>query len=209
MLLGISYVAGLTGGWQSYRYFMAPVNCRLESGDRFEFNIVPQGERLAEPFEVATGVSIPGGAYHFVRYRLEAGLAAKRKLSAQATWWFGGFYDGTLHQLQLTSRWTPTSLMTLELNAERDIGRVSGGDFITDLLRLRLNANLSPDFQVSSFVQYDTESRSIGTNTRLRWTFDPLGDLFVVYNHNLQDRLDRWAFASNQLLIKLQYTMRY
>ena len=27
-----SYVAGLEGGWQSYRYFMAPINCRLESG---------------------------------------------------------------------------------------------------------------------------------------------------------------------------------
>ncbi|MFL5585801.1 MAG: DUF5916 domain-containing protein, partial [Gemmatimonadaceae bacterium] len=33
---GLSYVSGLTGGWQSYEYFMAPINCRLESGDRFE-----------------------------------------------------------------------------------------------------------------------------------------------------------------------------
>ena len=29
---------------------------------------------------------------------------------------------------------------------------------------------------------------SFGTNTRLRWTFNPLGELFVVYNHNLRTR---------------------
>ncbi|MEJ2678384.1 MAG: DUF5916 domain-containing protein, partial [Gemmatimonadota bacterium] len=44
------YVAGLDGRWQSWRYFMAPINCRLESGDRFEFNWVPQGEQLDGPF---------------------------------------------------------------------------------------------------------------------------------------------------------------
>ena len=41
---------------------MAPINCRLESGDRFEFNIVPTGERFTAPFEVADNVTIPPGA---------------------------------------------------------------------------------------------------------------------------------------------------
>jgi hypothetical protein len=74
--------------------------------------------------------------------------------------------------------------------------------------------NVSPDFQVSSFVQYDNESREVGTNTRVRWTFSPVGDLFVVYNHNMRTTdpitsVKRWAFDSNQLLVKLQYAMRY
>ncbi len=67
---------------------------------------------------------------------------------------------------------------------------------------------------LTSFLQYDAESASFGANTRLRWTFSPLGDLFVVYNHNLQTRdvlsgESRWAFASNQLLLKAQYAFRY
>ena len=45
--------------------------------------------------------------------------------------------------------------------------------------------------------------------TKLRWTFRPLGDLFVIYNHNVRERLDRWALDSNQLLVKLQYAFRY
>ena len=58
-------------------------------------------------------------------------------------------------------------------------------------------------------MQYDNESRSLGTNTRMRWTFNPLGDLFVVFNHNMQRSLtNRFMFDSNQLLIKLQYAYR-
>jgi hypothetical protein len=56
--------------------------------------------------------------------------------------------------------------------------------------------------------EYDTDSDSLGVNTRLRWTFTPAADLFVVYNHNVQDALDRWRLASNQLLVKLQYAWR-
>jgi hypothetical protein len=62
-------------------------------------------------------------------------------------------------------------------------------------------------------VQYDNESSSLGSNSRLRWTFHPSGDLFVVYNHNLQQSLSdrasrRWNFDSNALMVKLQYAWR-
>ena len=213
--LGAQYVTDLSGRWQSYRVFTAPVNWRLESGDRFEANWVPVGERLEEPFEVADGVAIPAGAYRWTRYRLEAGTAAKRRLSGQASWWFGGFYDGSLHQFELEAAWHPSPLVTLELEGERNVGRLPAGDFTADLVGTRLRLNVSPDLQLNGFVQYDTESRSVGANTRLRWSFSPLGDLFVVYSHNLRELDDadtgirRWRRESTQLLVKVAYTLRY
>ena len=128
-----SYIAGLTSGWQSYEYFMAPVNCRLESRDRVELNIVPRGERLTVPFEVAGGVTIPAGAYHFPRFRLEGGTAQKCPLSAQATWWFEEFYDGRLNQYELTGAWRPSSLVIVELSREHDTGRMPEGNCTRDL----------------------------------------------------------------------------
>ena len=68
---------------------------------------------------------------------------------------------------------------------------------------------MSPDLQVASLLQYDNESRNFGSNTRLRWTFSPYGDLFIVYNHNLARSVNnRFAFDSNQLLVKLSYALR-
>jgi hypothetical protein len=194
--------------WESYEVFVAPVNWRLESGDRFEFNVVPQGERLVESFEIADGVTIPPGSYEWRRYRLEAGAAAKRRLSGQLTWWFGGFYGGLLDQIQLESSWTPSPLVTFLLSGEEDIGRLPEGRFDQTLLALKTRLNLSPNVQLNSFVQYDSEGRVLGGNTRLRWTFRPVGDLFVVYNHNLSRPMDRFQFESSELLVKLQYAWR-
>jgi hypothetical protein len=202
-------VTDLDGDWESYRVFTAPVNWRLESGDRFEFNVVPQGERMVEPFEIAPGVVIPVGTYHFVRYRLEGEFAAKRAVSGQLTWWLGGFFGGTLHQLEAEGSWNPMPLIAVELAAERNVGRLPEGDFTKDLVGARLRLKFSPDLELSSFVQWDNESRELGSNTRLRWTFHPLGDVFVVYNHNLANAEAGWRFASSQLLVKAQYAFRY
>jgi hypothetical protein len=205
----LSAVTDLDGNWESYRVFTAPINWRLESGDRFEFNIVPQGERLPAPFEVDDGVVIPPGAYHWKRYRLEGGFAAKRKLSGQVTWWFGEFYSGSLDQIEVELSWNPTSLLTLALSGERNIGRLPEGKFTQNLVGSRFKLNISPNLQLNSFLQYDNQSRSFGSNTRLRWIFNPLGELFVIYNYNIRAIHDRWVRDSYQLLAKLQYTFRY
>lgn len=203
-------VTNLKGEWESYRVFMAPVNWRLESGDRFEFNVVPQGENLPAPFEIAEGVVIPAGPYHWVRYRLEGGLASKRRISGQLTWWFGGFYTGWLDQVELSLYVKPSPIFILQINGEVNTGRLREGNFTQRLYAIRLLLMPSPDLQISSFIQYDNESNTLGANTRLRWTFSPEGDLFIVYNHNLlRSSLDRWRRESYQLLVKVQYALRF
>ena len=198
----------LSGKWESYRIFTAPVNWRFRSGDRLELNANPTGERLIAPFEVARGVVIPAGAYHWRRYRVEVGTAQKRRLYTQVTWWFGGFYDGHLRQLIWTGAWNPLPLVTIEFTGERNAGDLAAGRFRQTLIGNRLRVNLSPDLSIASYVQYDTVSDSVGVNSRLRWTFTPAADVFVVYNHNIRSLLDRWQLDSNQLLIKLQYAWR-
>lgn len=221
-------VTDLNGRWESYRIFMAPINWRLESGDRFEFNYNPTGERLVAPFTIAPGVTIPTGTYNWYRMRFEGGLATKRKLSGQLTWWTGPFYTGRLNEYILTSAWRPTPVFNLEFNATRNVGRLREGAFTQTLVGSRVKVNLSPNLQFNSYAQYDNQSDTFGANTRMRWTFSPLGDLFVVYNHNLRHDLDpatglpitspsaldprvdgRWGLASNQLLVKVQYAWRY
>jgi hypothetical protein len=203
-----SLATDLSGRWESYRFFFAPINWRFRSGDRVEFNANPTGERLVAPFDVAQDVVVPPGSYQWLRYRLEAETAQKRRLYAQVTWWFGDFYNGTLDQFQWTGAWNPKPLVTVEFSGERNIGRLASGDFTQTVVGNRLRVNISPDLSISSYVQYDTDSESVGTNTRLRWTFLPVAELFVVYNHNIRSITDRWRLDSNQLLIKLQYAWR-
>ncbi len=99
--------------------------------------------------------------------------------------------------------------MIFDFTSTTNIGHLDSGDFDQQVYGLRTLVNVSPDLQLTSFVQYDDESQELGTNTRLRWTFDPLGELFVVYNYNVVDQLDRWALDASQLLIKMQYALRW
>lgn len=213
----LTYVTDLEGDLESYSLFTAPVNLRFESGDRFELNAVPEGDRPLEPFEVADGVVIPPGRYEWTRYRVEGDLAPKRRVSGRFTWWFGGFYDGELDQFEATLRWNPSALLNVELAGERNEGRLPQGNFVTDLASLRVALNVSPDLQVTSLVQWDSESRSLGSFLRLRWTFHPLGDLFLIHNYNAVDRpleggVDRssgFRTETNVVELKVRYAWRW
>jgi hypothetical protein len=198
----------LSGRWESYRLQATPVNWQLESGDAVQFGVTPTGERLVEPFEVSDGIVIAPGAYEWRRYEIHASTASKRRLGAEASWATGGFYDGELDTLELGGRWSPSALFTLQLSFERNLARLPGGEFTENVFAARAELNLSPDLNLSSYIQYDNESESVGTNTRLRWTFRPEADLFVIYNHNVSDIEDRWRLDSNQLLVKVQYAWR-
>ena len=88
------------------------------------------------------------------------------------------------------------------------MGRLPAGDFTQTLVGNRIRFNVSPNLSVSSYVQYDTVSDSVGVNSRLRWTFRPEAELFVVYNHNVRSVVDRWQLESNQLVMKVQYAFR-
>ncbi len=204
------YVTDLNNQWESYLFFFAPIHFLLESGDRFEFNIVPKGEKLDEPFEIEDGIILKPDEYKFTRYRMEFESASKRPVSGQATWWFGTFYTGTLDQIELEMSLRFTSNIIFDLNYEKNIVKLKEGNFTQNLFGGRLQLNFSSDLQLSSFIQYDSESKLFGSNTRMRWTITPLTDLYIVYNHNINKiTRNRWQFDSNQFIVKLSYGLWY
>jgi hypothetical protein len=202
------------GYTESWGYFMAPVNVRLESGDRFEFNWSPQYEYLAAPFDIAPGVSIPAGAYRFTRWRLEAQTSDHRPWHAGFTTWFGTFYSGRLTQWENYVAWTsPEGRLQLGLQAENNFGHLREGRFVQRLWQAQTAFALNPNAVLTSFIQYDTESQNFGTNTRLRWTIEPGNDLFIVWNRGWQrlitDPHQLSLIPDSELLaVKLRWTFR-
>jgi hypothetical protein len=179
----------------------------LESGDQFEFSIQPQGEYLKVPFEISEGVIIQEGAYHWPRYQLEAQSASKRAINGMVGYGFGGFYGGNLKQIHMQLNWRIMSFLILEFMYENNIARIPAGDFNKELWSFRAVFNVTSDLNFSSFIQYDNDSGSVGSYSRLRWTFAPLGNLFIVYKHNIQQAITErfWQYDASQLTIKLSY----
>jgi hypothetical protein len=214
--LNLFLVNDLDYAWESYTVEAKPFDWLLESGDRFRFRVLEEGDRPREDFEVFETddevVGIPAGSYEWRRYNVNTSSAEKRIVTGEVQWETGGYYGGDLDTVELSVA-VKAPLFRVEFAAERNMGSLPEGDFTQTLYSGRVELKFSPDLQLASFVQYDNESNSLGTNSRMRWTFHPLGDLFVVYNHNLERSLSdresrRWNFESNALIVKLQYAWR-
>ncbi len=210
----VTYVEDLEGRPESWRVFTAPFNASTESGEHLEANWAPQFERLDEPFEIAEGVVIPPGSYHFTRFRVEAQSSRHRPWRIGSTLWFGDFYTGSLEQWEnFITFTTPRGHLQLELRSENDFGRLPRGSFVQRLWQLKVAYAFTPDLILSSYTQYDSESRNLGTNTRLRWTLRPGNEVYIVWNHGWERPVGApggltFRPLSDQLVMKLRWTFR-
>jgi hypothetical protein len=208
------YITDLQGNLESWNYFFAPVNVRMETGDRFEFNWYPHHETLTAPFEISPRVVISPGSYDFTRWRFEAQSSPHRTLQGGTTTWFGTFYDGHLTQQENYVRFTPRGAhWQVDLSLENDFAHLREGNFVQRLWQLKEACFWNPNLVLSTFVQYDTESHNVGTNTRLRWTIRPGNDLFIVWNRGWQKVIRdphelNLIPDSETFVIKLRWTFR-
>src|SRR5260370_15374979 len=97
------------------------------------------------------------------------------------------FYNGTLTQWENYIQWTSREgRLQFGLTTENNFGHLRQGNFVQRLWQLQSSYSWSPNLALTSFIQYDTESRNLGSNTRLRWTIRPGNDLFVVLNRAVE-----------------------
>jgi hypothetical protein len=215
---GASYfqVSNVDGGWESYAATITPVDLLFESGDGVAFNIEPQGERPDEAFDVFSSlektVVLQPGEYTWTSYTFTGTLAAQRMISGELSYSFGGFYDGDLQTLTADVFFKPHPIVTFQLTTERNVAKLPEGDFTQYVQGLRSELKPSPQLQLTNFLQYDNETRSLGSASRMRWTFHPQGDLFVTYNQNWDHTLpqpdESFTYLTDELIVKLQYSFR-
>ncbi|RPI29799.1 MAG: hypothetical protein EHM61_00190 [Acidobacteria bacterium] len=203
----------LDGVNESWEYTLTPVEFQLESGETFSLTYSPQYEFLPEPFEISDGVTLPLGGYRFNRVQIEAETSEHRPWQIETEIGLGSFYNGHLTQWASQLSWTSNEgRWQFRLEVENNFATLAQGNFVQRLWQPQIAFAWNPNIVLTSFVQYDTESQNLGTNTRLRWTFSPGRDLFVVWNRGWQRLLpsrDLSLLPENEMLaIKLRWTFR-
>lgn len=203
----------LDGNAESWRILTSPFNIQSHTGVHLEANYIPQFERLEEPFEIADGVFVAPGQYQFDRFRVQGQSSPSRPWRVGSIVLFGGFYDGRLTEIEAFANWTaPSGRLRLELEANNDLGHVAAGSFVQRVLQFKTVLALTPNLVISAYTQYDSESREVGLNNRLRWTIRPEAELFLVWNRGWRHALseeDRFlAPLSDQFVVKMRWEFR-
>jgi hypothetical protein len=181
----------------------------FQSGDGAEFHLFPMFERLPRAFEIAPGLVLPaGGAYDFVRRQYRFTSAGRRPLAITGQYEDGTFYSGTRRQLASTVALRPHAGWLFEFTGERNDVDLAQGHFSTTLWRIDANTQFNPRTSLMQNLQYDTVTKSLGWQARVRWIRKPGDDFYFVYTHNWIDS-GRLSTFDRKASIKVVKTFRF
>ena len=200
-------LAGNEDGWQLP---LDVFEIEFQSGDSLLYDVTREHERLDAGFEVSPGVMVSPGKYEQVRHGLRFESNDRRLSKTKLSMEWGDFYSGKLLQWTAEGIWIPSKHVLVSLAFTDVEGDLAEGSFRTQLVSANLDLNLTPDVSWKNFAQYDTDSRDLSLQSRLRWILEPGQDLFLVglFGWTREDR-DTFVVADQELILKLTYTLRF
>ena len=161
------------------------------------------------PFEMWPGVWIPADDYGWGGFRTYLRTSEARPLSVYFNYRLGDYYHGTRQDCLGEINWRPSSHWLWGLNYQWRRVRLPGGDFDARLAGLRLNLTFTPNLSWNNLVQYENQSRSAGWNSRLRWTFRPGSDAYLVFNQGMAVDDGRFSRQYSEVSCKVVVTWRF
>ena len=179
----------------------------FQSGDKVEFAIENDVERLFRPFPIGPGVTLPEGLYQWNGGGASFSSFNGRKLAASAGFSIGNFYNGTKNSFDLAGEFRPNQNLNFSPSYKfNDIDLIEGS-FNTHLFGLRANVSFTNNLLTSTFLQYNSKGELAALQVRFNYIFRTIDNFFIVYN---ETRFTDGVFSgesNRSLILKVTYSM--
>ncbi|MEM9799219.1 MAG: carbohydrate binding family 9 domain-containing protein [Planctomycetota bacterium] len=182
------------------------------SEDSFSLRVTQRTETIDDAFSVGDATVFPGD-YEETRYRAGFESNDRRLFGVETFFEIGDYYGGDIRRFGFEPIFIPNRFLAIALtylDVDIDVGEL-GGTFETQLYTGRIDVTLTPLISWNTFVQYDTESEDISTQTRLRWIFEPGRELFLVglFGFFRDGSGESFQSGDQGVTVKLNYTFRF
>ena len=202
-------VTSLTsGGLDSARFGVVPFNLEFSSTDELSLRVSHNIDRPREAFDLGE-VTVPAGEYSWTKARLELETTSSRPLWGEFSVEAGQFYDGWRAQGAAQVEWNPNRHFRISGTYQYNRVDLGGGEFDAHVGSLGLNWNLTPDLGWSTLLQYDSLSREVGFNSRIRWEYRPGSTIYLVLNQSLLAEDRGLGVERSDLTLKADATFRF
>ena len=175
-------------------FFQPDGELKLQVNDWFD--------RLDRTFTPFPGRSIPVGRYNYRNAKATYTSTQRYPVYGNAGVQVGDFYNGTNTTLSGGLTWRPRYDISFEGTYQHNDVSLPSGAFAADLAGVRVKYAYSTTLFGSTFVQYNTQSRSFVTNARLAWRYAPLSDVFLVYT----ERQNTFTNVRNERSVAIKVT---
>lgn len=140
-------------------------------------------QRLTTPFNIFKNVFIPAGLYHFDRHQFAYGSDLSKRLVLNLSERFGTYYNGALNEFQLQAKYHPGSRVSFSASETWDHFRLGEQLFNVYVGSGTAAYSFNRFLTTSALVQVNSvDNHPVSVNLRLRYTYRPDSDLFVIYN---------------------------
>jgi hypothetical protein len=158
------------------------VTVEFQDGSTVTATVRDNEEANLEPFRVRSHYSIVPGRYTFTDGEVSFATSRARALSWTGGYRTGGYWHGTRDGVSGGIRVRVNEKVATSATMSRDVVKLAGHSFTSDLLQLRLDTSFSTRMFLNAFVQYNGVTRDVSSNVRFDFIHHPLSDLFIVYN---------------------------
>jgi hypothetical protein len=171
-----------SGRWHVDNHFEWRSGWELHTGVNFTH------EGVLEPFEIYPGVFVPGGSYDHTEAQLVGRTNQGAPLSLEMRVIAGGFFGGSRVSSSAEVRGRIGDSFNAYVDYERNDVSLPTGDFVTNLLVMRLSYSFTTRLYVQALLQYNDVIDNWSTNLRIGWLQAANSGLYVVYNENRDPR---------------------
>jgi hypothetical protein len=187
------YRTHTTGKVESFLNESRPLGFFTKNGERFEYNLYQQYERLDNPFGLTDSIAIPSGKYWMHRMEIQLGSFQGRRIWADANYSWGDFYTGKINTLKTSMGVNVSKHFNLRTNYIYNDINLPEGTITAHELAQYFNVAINPRLNLAMFVQWNSLDDLLFGNFRLHWIPDIGSDLYVVYNRGY-DNLKQFNF---------------
>ena len=182
---------------------------QFERGDEVYLEYGIQQEVPTQDFLAAGQLLIPAGNYTW--NRIEAGFETTSKepveIGGSAGW--SGYYGGSRTTVSGDFRWQPMPSFLFTAAAQWNEIVLDTGRLDTWLVSSRLNFYFSPDVSWENLLQYDTQSGTVGLNSRFRWSLRDGQEVFLVFNQNVEADDLEFTIDKTEFVAKIGWTFSF
>ncbi|MDE0081813.1 MAG: hypothetical protein OXT72_04085 [Gammaproteobacteria bacterium] len=125
---------------------------------------------------------IPAGTYDNMDWEFRANTDRGAPLSLSGGWGLGGFYSATRFGPSATLAYRYSDKLTANLRVNYSDVRLDEGSFTTAVVRLNTSYSFTPRLYMQTNVQYNNDTRDVGTKVRIGWLDTAGTGLFLVWN---------------------------
>ncbi len=178
---------GFDGEVQSGRAHIHPIEFQPHGGGRFGLFIDVETDAPLADFTVFSGadgetVVIPPGTYDWTLWSVNYIGNASARLYPTFYCRAGGFYNGTRRGCDFALNGRVGARFQASVGFNRNSVDLPSGDFVTDLVPIRVNYSFTPLRRLEALIQYNSQTSSVSSNIRLVLLDRSGTGLFLVYN---------------------------